>query len=133
MIRFNRISEVIEIKKLFTIVCLTLCLMLVGCSNVITEGEVYNKEHRESRVVVMPMTMVHSNGETTYTTVVPVTWYYPESYVIFIKAYDSENEEWLTEDYYVEEDVSNSTNIGDYFVFDEETMLQDEPREKQNE
>ena len=120
-------------KKALFLIGILLCLTLTGCSNVITEGEVYNKEHRESRVVVMPMTMVHSNGKTTYTTVVPVTWYYPESYVIFIKAYDSESEEWQTEDYYVEEEVYNSTNIGDYFVFDEEIMLQDEPREKKDE
>ena len=107
--------------------------MLVGCSKTITEGEVYDKEHRDSQVVVMPMTMVHSNGKTTYTTIVPVTWYYPERYVIFIKEYNDESKEWETEDYYVEKEVYDSTNIGDYFIFDEETMLQNEPREKRDE
>lgn len=120
-------------KKLFITICLLLCLMLVGCNNTITEGEVYNKEYRDSKVIVIPMTMVHSNGKITYTTIVPITWYYPERYVIFIKAYDSKSGEWKTEDYYVEKDVYDSTNIGDYFVFDEETMLQDEPREKVDE
>lgn len=52
---------------------------------------------------------------------------------IFIKAYDSETEELKKEDYYVEKEVYDSINIGDYFVFDEETMLQDEPREKRDE
>ena len=52
---------------------------------------IYDKEFRKSKVVVMPMTIVHSNGKTTYTTIVPTTWYYPERYAIFIKAYNSRN------------------------------------------
>lgn len=124
----------IKIKKfLMMLCCLLLCLTCAGCSNTITEGEVYKKEYRDSQVVVIPMTMVHSNGKTTYTTIIPVTWYYPERYVIFIKAYDDESKEWKTEDYYVEKNVYDSINIGDYFVYDEETMLQDEPREKREE
>ena len=119
-------------KKVALVLCIVVCFALNGCSNTITEGEVYDKEFRKSKVVVMPMTIVHSNGKTTYTTIVPTTWYYPERYAIFIKAYNSEDKEWKTEYYYVEKDVYERTNIGDYFVFDEETMLQDEPRERKS-
>ena len=119
-------------KKLYTLMSVFLCLALVGCSNVITEGEVYDKEHREAQVILTTMPVVHSNGKTSYTTLVPVTCYYPERYVIFVRAYDSESKKWKSEDYYVEEEVYDTTNVGDYFIFDEETMLQDEPREKQD-
>lgn len=119
-------------KKISILLSLLLCLMLAGCGNVITEGEVYGKEYRESEVIMTTMPVVHSNGKITYTTVIPVTWYYPERYVIFIKAYDSESGKWQTEDYYVEQEVYDAVEIGDYFVFDKETMLQDEPKEKQD-
>lgn len=46
----------IKIKKFFMLGCLVLCLSLVACSNVITEGEVYDKEYRDSEVMVIPMT-----------------------------------------------------------------------------
>lgn len=114
-------------KKVYTLMSVLLCLALVGCSNVIIEGEVYDKEYRESQVIVTTMPVVHSNGKTTYTTLVPVTWYYPERYVIFIRAYDRESNKWKTEDYYVEEVVYDATSVCDYFIFDKETMLQDEP------
>lgn len=119
-------------KKLCTLMSVFLCLALVGCSNVITEGEVYDKEHREAQVILTTMPVVHNTGKMSYTTLVPVTWCYPERYVIFIRAYDSESKKWKSEDYYVEEEIYDATNVGDYFIFDEETMLQDEPREKQD-
>lgn len=119
------------IMMILVLFCLLFCLLLTGCSNQITEGEVYNKEYRPSELQIIPTTMVHSNGKTTYTTIVPITWYYPERDVIFIKAYDSELKKWRTEDYYVEKETYDLINIGDYFVFDKNTMLQDEPREKQ--
>lgn len=120
-------------KIFYTIIIFFVLICLSGCAlsdKQITEGEVYDKEYRAATVMVIPMTVVHSNGEYVYTSIVPITWYYPDRYVIFIRAYDSENNEWKTEDFYVEKETYDLIETGDYFVFDEETMLKEEPKEK---
>lgn len=40
--------------------------------------------------------------------------------MIYIKAYDEEACKWINEDFYVSEEVYDSVDIGDYFVFDED-------------
>ena len=117
-------------KIIGALICFLLVVYLCGCSNVITEGEVYEKEYREEYTTIMMLPMVISNGKSTTTTMVPYFIHYPERYVIFIKAY--QDEEWKTEDFYVSKEVYDSTNIGDMFLYDEERGdLQDEPYTKE--
>ena len=117
-------------KIIGALICFLLVVYLCGCSNVITEGEVYEKEYREEYTTIMMLPMVISNGKSTTTTMVPYFIHYPERYVIFIKAY--QDEEWKTEDFYVSKEVYDSTNIGDMFLYDEERGdLQEEPYTKE--
>ena len=117
-------------KIIGALICIFLVVSLCGCSNVITEGEVYEKEYREAHTTVMMLPLVISNGKTTKTTMIPFLVHYPDRYVIFIKAY--QDEEWKTEDFYVSKEVYDSINIGDMFLYDEERGdLQDEPYTKE--
>ena len=117
-------------KLIVALICLLLVASLCGCSNTITEGEVYEKEYREEYTTVMMLPLVISNGKTTSTIMVPYFIRYPDRYVIFIKAY--QDDEWKTEDFYVSKEVYDSINIGDMFLYDEERGdLQDETYTKE--
>lgn len=120
-----------QIKKLIcTLICGVIITSLCGCSSTITEGEVYAKEHREEYNSVMYLPVVASNGKTATTLLIPYYVHYPERYVIFIRAYQTE--EWQTEDFYVSKEVYNAVNIGDMFFFDEERGdLKDEPNTRE--
>ena len=112
------------------LLCVLVVVSLCGCSNEITEGEVYEKEYQEEYTTVMMLPLVISNGKTTTTTMMPYLVSYPERYVIFIKAY--QDDEWKTEDFYVSKEVYDGTTIGDMFLYDEERGdLQDEPYTKE--
>ena len=117
-------------KIIGALICLLLVVSLCGCSSVIIEGEVYEKEYREAYTQVMVLPLVISNGKTTSTIMIPYFVHYPDRYVIFIKAY--QDEEWKTEDFYVSKEVYDSIKIGDMFLYDEERGdLQDEPYTKE--
>ena len=117
-------------KVIGALICLLLVVSLCGCSNVITEGEVYEKEYREEYTAVMMLPLVISNGKSSTTTMIPYIVRYPDRYVIFIKAY--QDEEWKTEDFYVSKEVYDSINIGDMFLYDEKRGdLQNEPYTKE--
>lgn len=117
-------------KIICALICILLVVSLCGCSNEITEGEVYKKEYREEYTTVMMLPLCISNGKTITTTIIPYVVHYPDRYVIFIKAY--QDEEWKTEDFYVSKEVYDSINIGDMFLYDEKRGdLQDEPYTKE--
>ena len=60
-----------------TIVFVYLALMLFLCGNEerLTEGEVYDKNFTAAHSQVLMLPMVHTNGESTYTTMMPYTRY----------------------------------------------------------
>lgn len=107
--------------------------MLTGCSDKLTEGEVINKEFKEAHTQVMVIPVVHSNGKSTWTQMIPYIYYYPDTWEITIQKWDEENQEMLKATWRVTEDVYNMVNIGDEFVYDED-MEPEEPeytRERQ--
>lgn len=118
-------------NKIICLACLTFVFLLIcGCSPTISEGEVYAKEYREAFTTVQCYPIVIYNGKTTTTMIIPYTVYYPERWVVFIKSF--EDGEWLTEDYFVSENIYNSINVGDIFVYDESRGdLKDEPYTKE--
>lgn len=117
-------------KVLCAMFCLLFVISLCGCSEEITEGEVYKKEYRKAYTTVMMIPLIISSGNTTETIITPYFVHYPERYVVFIKAY--KNGEWKTEDFYVSKEVYDSASIGDMFLYDEERGdLQDEPYTKE--
>ena len=81
-----------QLKK--SIICFLLLLLipilLSGCQNSITQGEVIEKEFTPSHTEVMLVPLVHSNGKTSYTTLVPFIYSYSDSWKITIQSYDEE-------------------------------------------
>lgn len=108
-------------------------ILLSGCQNSITQGEVIEKEFTPSHTEVMLVPLVHSNGKTSYTTLVPFIYSYSDSWKITIQSYDEETGENSTATYRVTENVYNSVEIGSEFIYDE-NMKPSEPeyiRERQ--
>ena len=95
-------------------------ILLTGCSQKITEGEIYEKEFlpEETRTIIIPM--IHTNGKSLYTTYVPVTHHYPDRWRISIKSIEKNDDgDYDTADYYTTEEVYNSCEVGDMFSYDE--------------
>lgn len=119
-----------EKKTLSILLVAIILLSLCGCAPKITEGEIYDKEYREAFTTVQLFPLVVSNGKTSTTRLIPYVMYYPERYVIHIKAY--KDEKWQTEDFYVSRDVYETAKIGDMFCYDSERGdLDDEPYTKE--
>lgn len=121
-------------KKIRIILAILLiALVLGGCSQQLSQGEVIKKEfvpaHSETTIIPMATT----DGKNVTTIMMPYVYYYADTYKVTIKGYiDSEKQ---TATYRVTKEVYDSINIGDEFVYNEE-FEPDEPeyiREKQEE
>lgn len=110
-----------------TIVFVYLALMLFLCGNEerLTEGEVYDKNFTAAHSQVLTLPTVHSNGKTTYTTMMPYIRYYPDTYSVSIRAF--QDGEWVKETYYVPEEVYKELEIGDMFQYDADRDLEEAP------
>ena len=110
-----------------TIVFVYLALMLFLCGNEerLTEGEVYDKNFTAAHSQVLMLPMVHTNGESTYTTMMPYTRYYPDTYSVSIR--DFQDGELVKDTYYVPEEVYDAVQIGDMFQYDADRDLEEAP------
>lgn len=107
-------------KKLLAAIAAASLVFISGCTqNKITSGEVIDKEftpaHSKTRMV--PVTTF--NGKTSSTILVPYVYHYSDNWEITIRDYNEENNE-LTATYRVTEDIYNSVDIGDEFVYQED-------------
>lgn len=112
-------------KKIISI--LGIIVILTACSNKITEGEVYDKEHNEAYTTVNVIPFCISNGKSTSCTPIPYTIHHQESFEIHIRSYNKKENKYDKATYYVQEDDYKKIKIGDMFKFDEDTMLDEEP------
>ena len=73
-------------RKIKTVVAIALAgICLTGCSGKITEGEIYEKEYKPEKTSIVTVPIVHTNGKSTYTTIIPVTYHYPDRKVESIR------------------------------------------------
>lgn len=118
-----------KLKIFFSI--LLIALVLGGCSQKLTQGEVIEKKFTPAHSEVMIIPIVTSNGESISTTYVPYVYYYSDAYKITIRDYVDTEEQTAT--YRVTKEVYDNVNIGDEFIYSDE-YEPDEPeytREKQ--
>ncbi len=93
-----------------------LCLALCGCAPKLQEGEVCEKNFTPAHTDYLIVPLVISNGKTTNVIMLPVRRKYPDQYAISIKAV--QDDEWITETFYVTQDVYDAVEIGGYFRYD---------------
>lgn len=127
----RKILKIMPYLILVLLVFTTMTLIFkYGFTEKITEGEVYKKEYREAYTTTQILPLITSNGTSTSTTMIPYVVRYPDRYVISIKTF--KDNEWITKDFYVSQEVYNNTNIGDMFSFDKKRGdLENEPYTKE--
>lgn len=105
-------------KKIVVLLVLLL-FILTGCGQKITEGEVVAKKYSPAHSSVVLIPIVHTNGKTSYATIVPFIYHYSDKWEITIEAYDAEKEETVSATYRVTESVYDAVEIGAEFVYEE--------------
>ena len=118
-----------ELKKIKLVLMLAfLIIFLMGCGSKITEGEVYEKEFKPEESVLMMIPIVHSDGKTCSTTLIPVWYHYPDRWCIRIRSINqNEDGNYDTAEYYTTEEVYNCTDVGNIFSYEPERDFTEEP------
>lgn len=106
-------------RILSLLLALLLCFTLCGCGPKLEEGEVYDKQFIPAHTDHLLIPYIHYNAasKSSYTIFIPVARHYPDQYEIFIKA--MQDDEWVTETFYVPQDVYDAIEIGNYFHYDD--------------
>ena len=105
-----------------------LVLLLTGCGNKLTEGEIYGKEFIPEYETITYVHIVHSNGKTSYTTMMPILLHYPDRWRIDIRSLNrNEKGEYETASYFTSEEVFDECDIGDIFSYDPNRDSENEP------
>ena len=109
---------------------MTFGLILIGCEPRILAGEVVKKEHKEEEITITYMPIVTYNGNNARTTMVPMIITHPETWKITIRAFNELENKYVYEDFYVEKNVFDSVEVGDYFEFDSNMGITERPQVK---
>ena len=116
-----------KVKKRILLL-LVLALVLTGCDSELTEGEIYGKEFLPRKTMVMCVPIVHSDGKTSYTTIVPMIFNYPDRWRIDIRSLDvNEKGEQETASYFTSKEVFDECDIGNIFSYEPDRDLKNEP------
>lgn len=95
-------------------IVIILILFLISCSN-LKEGEIYKKEFTPKHTQMILMPIIISTGKTTMTSLVPMWFYFPDSYSVGIKKYNEEKKEYETRTIYIDKNVYELVNIGNWY------------------
>lgn len=108
--------------------------LLVGCSG-LKEGEIYDKSFSpaHTELIMMPIVHVISTGNTysTFTTIVPMWFYYPDSWSISYKAFNQKKNKWETAIVWVNQQTYSVANIGMWYKKTEQDFIE-QPRIETN-
>jgi len=116
-------------KKAFLII-VVFVVLLTSCVPKIKEGEVYDKDYNPAHTSVILMPIVHSAGKTTFTTLVPMCFIYPEAWYISYRAFNEKSQKWDTATVCVTHEVYDLVQIGGWYERTE-TDLYKQPRVRQ--
>lgn len=119
-------------KIVFAILASLILICFSGCSKGIAEGTIYKREFVAEHTETIIIPIVHSTGETCYTTMIPVIRMYPDEWIVSVKKYNKDLSEWETKDFYVSQQVYDKVEVGDYYVFNKKDGTTDEPYTQEN-
>ena len=118
-------------KTMCLLLAVMLAVMLSGCGEKITRGEVIDKKFTPCHSEVKFIYVVTSNGKTSSTKMIPYVYRYPDTYTITITAMDEDgNRQKAT--YRVTKEVFETVQIGDEFIYTKD-MEPSEPEYRREE
>jgi hypothetical protein len=110
-------------------------IMIFSCGPALKQGEVYNRQFipAHSQLIMMPIVHVVSDGEstTTYTTVTPIWFFYPDAWSISYKAFNQKKNKWETATVYTTKEIYNLVSIGSWYERKENDSIE-QPRIKED-
>ena len=105
-----------KIKIISILVILVMIISIIcGCQAPVTTGTVVDKSYVPAHTTTRMQTIDHGSFSTT----VPITEHYPDTWCIVIEGYD-ENNEYHQTSYNISEEEYNSINIGDTYTYHED-------------
>lgn len=113
------------------LVILVILATLISCKEAIKEGEVYATEFHPSHVSIIMMPVVRTVGKSTSVSMVPIPFFYPDSWSVSFKAFDEKENKWRERTVYVSKEVFDVTAKGMWYETTD-TDLSEQPRIKQN-
>ena len=123
-------KKIVKIIAIIFVFFIGLCLF-VGCKKESFEGEVCELEFKPAytTTVIIPVTIY--NGTTSSLVMIPYIRYYPDRWYVKVKEYVIGEETYTYYECYVTEEVYDSLEVGDWFVYDEEYCFPNEPYEQE--
>lgn len=109
------------------LVGILMLIVLTGCKSEWFEGEVCELEFKEACTTTRVIPITVFNGKTCSVIIVPYVFHYPDRWRVKVWEYDEENRQITYHECYVTEEVFNSLEIGDWFVYDESYCFANEP------
>lgn len=119
-------------RFLFVVFVIMVAVFLISCEPKIKEGEVYDKNNTPAHSMMIMMPIVHTTGKTTTTTIIPMWFYYPESWSISYRAFNTKTNKWDNATVWVDRDIYNQVTIGAWYKKNEGD-LDEQPKIKQKE
>ena len=117
-------------KKRIFLFCLS-GILLSGCREKLTSGEIYNKEFFPASTVTVIMPIVHTNGKSNHTTYIPMIYRYPDRWRVDIQSLEADkNGKRRTTSYWVTEEVYEDCVVGGMFEFNPKADAISEPVER---
>lgn len=113
-------------KPVIRFLACTLLALVIGCEPSLKEGEIYSKRFHPAHtdMILMPVTM--SDGKTSSTTLVPMFFYYPDSYSVDIKKFNGKK--WVKAIWWVDRYTYEQIVVGGYFKAKKDD-LDEQPRQ----
>jgi hypothetical protein len=108
-------------------------IMIFSCEPALKQGEVYNRKFvpAHTQMIMMPVVHVASVGKTTttYTTLTPIWFFYPDSWEISYKAFNQKKNKWETATIYTTKEIYSLASVGSWYERTEKDFVE-QPRLK---
>lgn len=98
------------------LLAVVLIVLLTGCAEQITKGEVVDKTFSSAHVQTVLVPVCISNGKSTMTYFIPYVYHYPDTWTITISG-PGEDGETETATYRVTQEVFDAVPLGAEFIY----------------
>lgn len=98
------------------LLAVVLIVLLTGCADQITKGEVVDKTFSSAHVQTVLVPVCISNGKSTMTYFIPYVYHYPDTWTITISG-PGEDGETETATYRVTQEVFDAVPMGAEFIY----------------
>jgi hypothetical protein len=104
-----------SIKNIKILLLFAFMTIMVSCSAKIKEGEVYEKKYSPAHSVMLMMPITTTCGKTTTTRIIPMFFFYPNSWSISYQAFNKKENRWDKATVWCTKNIYDMTEIGTWY------------------